>query len=89
MPKRRVKVTQSRTYSYEANSKMKHFWLNRTIIPDVYDISTMEHGDKIGIAMIPNLKTSQMCDNLINDVPRQFNCVYSNKFKKWIPLNLV
>ena len=25
-------------------------------------------------------------DNLINDKPIQFNCIYSLKFKKWIPI---
>ncbi len=84
-----IDFLKSRSYSYETGSKISTMWLSRTEIPDVYDISTMEHGDKIGIAMIPNLKTSQMCDNTILDVPRQFNCVYSNKFKKWIPLNLI
>ena len=81
-----IDFLKSRTYSYEAGSKMSNMWLSRTEIPDVYDISMMEHGDKIGIAMIPNLKTSQMCDNIITDTPKQFKCVYSNKFKKWIPL---
>ena len=43
-------------------------------------------GRKISIALIPNLKISYMCDNLINDKPIQFNCIYSLKFKKWIPI---
>ena len=84
-----IDFLKSRSYSYEANSMMKNMWLSRTEIPDVYDISIKEHGDKLGIALIPNLKTSQMCDNMIQDTPMQFNCVYSNKFKKWIPLNSI
>lgn len=84
-----VNFLKSRTYSYEANSKMKHLWLNRTIIPDVYDISEKENGDKMGIALVPNLKTSHMCDDIIKENPVKFNCVYSNKFKKWIPLNTI
>jgi hypothetical protein len=83
-----VDFLKSRNYSYESGSKMKRMWLTRTMIPDVYDISEKDDGIKLGIAMIPNLKTSHMCDTLIQDKPMLFNCVYSNKFKKWIPLNV-
>jgi hypothetical protein len=82
-----VNFIKSRNYSYESGSNMKQLWLTRTMIPDVYDISEKEDGDKMGIAMIPNLKTSHMCELLIQDNPVRFNCVYNNKFKKWIPLN--
>jgi hypothetical protein len=84
-----VDFLKSRNYSYESNSKMKRFWLTRTIIPDVYDISENKDSSKLGIALIPNLKTSHMCDEIIKDQPVQFNCVFCNKFKKWIPLNSV
>lgn len=84
-----VDFLKSRTYSYEQNSKTKIFWLNRTMIPDVYDIAERENGDKLGIALIPNLKTSQMCDDIITDKPVKFNCIFSTKFKKWIPLVVV
>lgn len=83
-----VNFIKSRNYSYESGSKMKQMWLTRTAIPDVYDISETSDGDKMGIAMIPNLKTSHMCDELIQDKSVRFNCVYNNKFKKWIPLNI-
>lgn len=82
-----VSFLKSRTYSYEENGKYKTFWLSKTSIPDVYDLTEKENGDKLGIALIPCLKISQMCDNMINDKPVKFNCVFSNKFKKWIPLN--
>jgi hypothetical protein len=29
-----------------------------------------------------------MCDDLIGNKPCKFNCMFSNKFKKWIPLNV-
>jgi hypothetical protein len=83
-----VNFIKSRNYSYESGSKMKYLWLTRTLIPDVYDISETDDGDKMGIAMIPNLKTSHMCDMLVQDKSVRFNCVYNNKFKKWIPLNI-
>lgn len=83
-----VDFLKSRTYSYETG-KNSIMWLSRTIVPDVYDIFEKEDGDKLGIALIPNLKTSHMCDDLIKDKMIKFNCCYSNKFKKWIPLQSV
>jgi hypothetical protein len=84
-----VNFLKSRTYSYESNGKYKIFWLSRTSIPDVYDISEKENGEKEGIALVPNLKISQLCDDIIGDKPVKFNCTFSNKFKKWIPLATV
>ena len=84
-----VNFLKSRTYSYESNGKTNIYWLSKTLIPDVYDISEKEYGDKLGIALVPNLKTSQMCDDLINDKPVKFNCVFYTKFKKWCPISIV
>ena len=81
-----VNFLKSRTYSYETENKIKNYWLSRTLIPDVYDISENENGDKEGIAMIPSLKISQLCDDLIGESPVRFRCIYSPKFNKWIPL---
>jgi len=83
-----VNFLKSRTYNYESGSKIKQLWLLRTIIPDVYDILEKEDSEKLGIALIPNLKISQMCDDIIKDNPVKFNCIFSNKFKKWIPLSI-
>jgi len=81
-----VNFLKSRKYSYEVGGKTNYYWLSKTIVPDVYDLTEREHGDKIGIALIPNLKISQYCDNIIKSEPIRFNCIFSNKFKKWIPL---
>lgn len=83
-----VNFLKSRNYSYESGGKTKTLWLSRTLIPDVYDIAENANGEKQGIAMVPNLKVSQMCDDLIGNKPCKFNCIFSNKFKKWIPLNV-
>ena len=81
----------NRTYSYELEGKKKNLWLKKTHITDVFNIyennSTDE--DKLGIAHIPNMKTSLMCKNQIKDENVQFNCIYNKKFKKWIPLNKI
>lgn len=84
-----VDFLKSRKYSYESNGKYKTFWLSRTIVPDVYDLSDNDFGEKIGIALIPNLKISQMCDDIIKENSVRFNCIFSTKFKKWIPLNTI
>lgn len=83
-----VNFLKNRTYSYEKNGKMKIHWLTKTEIPDVYSLCDKIDGDKIGIALIPNLKISHLCNKLIDDKPTKFNCIYSNQFKKWIPLNI-
>jgi hypothetical protein len=83
-----VNFLKNRDYSYETG-QTKHLWLTRTQIPDVYDVSENENGDKMGIAHIPNLKISHYCDDNIKDKPTRFNCVYCNKFKKWIPIKII
>jgi hypothetical protein len=84
-----VDFLKSRTYSYEQNHKKKILWLNKSIVPDVYDISETENSEKMGIALIPNLKISHLCDNLIQEKPLSFECIYCTKFKKWIPISPV
>jgi hypothetical protein len=82
-----VNFLKSRTYSYETNKNNKKLWLTKTLIPDVYNVYENITTDKIGIALIPNLKISHMCSELINDTPILFNCVFNDKFKKWVPIN--
>lgn len=84
-----VNFLKSRKYSYETTGKYKTYWLSRTMVPDVYDLTEHEDDEKLGIALIPNLKISQMCDEIIKNKPVKFNCIFSTKFKKWIPLNLI
>jgi len=80
-----VNFLKNRIYSYEENGKTKILSLSKTEITDVYDI--FDDTEKLGIALIPNLRISHMCSELITDKPIKFKCVYCNKFKKWIPLN--
>ena len=83
-----VDFLKSRTYSYE-NGKTKQLQLSRVGVPDVYYVNDIEKDENLGIAHIPNLKISQMCDEAINVNPVIFNCVYCNRTKKWIPLEAV
>lgn len=87
-----INFLKSRTYSYEKledKHNYKILWLSKTNIPDVYNISDKMDSDKMGIALIPNLKISHMCSELIGENPLRFNCVFSNKFKKWVPVSIV
>jgi len=84
-----VDYLKTRTYSYEKSNKIRNFWLSKTAIPDVYNISEKENSERIDIALIPNIKISHMCNEKISeDTPTKFICVYHTKFKKWIPIKL-
>jgi len=78
-----------RTYSYEKDPKRKIFWIKKTDIPDVYNLYDKKDQPKIGIAHIPNIKISHYCLKNIGKEFVQINCVYCNKFQKWIPIQLV
>ena len=79
----------SRTYSYEKELKKKILLIKKTDIPDVYNLYEKKENPKIGIAHIPNLKISHYCLKNIGTEMIQCNCVFSNKFQKWIPLNII
>ncbi len=84
-----VEYIKTRTYSYEKGSKTRKYWLSKSNIPDVYNISEKEDSERLGIAHIPNLKISHLCDDEVKeDKPCRFNCVYHTKFKKWVPVNI-
>ena len=75
----------SRTYPYESCNKKKVLILEPTNIPDVFNV--YEVTDKIGIAHIPNMKTSVFCKENIKEKTKCL-CVFSKDFNKWIPLEL-
>lgn len=83
-----VNILKNRIYNYELTGKKKYLWLSKTDIPDVFNIHEKEYGDKLGIAAIPNLKTSYLCASKVGDKPTKFNCIYNDMFKKWIPLEV-
>ena len=79
---------KSREYSYENKDNIKILSLSKTDIPDVYNI--YEENNKLGIALIPNLKISHMCESIIKTTELvKFNCIFSEKFKKWIPISVI
>jgi hypothetical protein len=84
-------ILKERVYSYETDGKRKKLMIEKTNITDVYNVFELDSDIKIGIAHIPNMKISHYCDNIFsNDNNKKiFNCVFNNKFKKWIPLEVV
>jgi hypothetical protein len=79
----------SRTYSYEKETKKKILFIKKTDIPDVYNLYEKKDMPKLGIAHIPNLKISHYCQKHITTELIQCTCIYSNKFQKWIPLQII
>ena len=54
---------------------------------DVYSLFDMDDGTEVGIAHIPNIKTSHFFKNIFkNEKNIKVNCIKSEKFDKWIPL---
>lgn len=75
----------SRKYGYE-NEKKKIYYVEPTEITDVYNI--IDNDERIGIAHIPDYKTSQYCrDNIKSRVKCQ--CIYNKHFNKWVPINII
>ena len=80
---------KNKDYNFEYTEKKK-LYLYKTNTVDVYELyENNNFNNKLGIALIPNLKISYMCDSLIiHDTLYKFNCIYSTKFNKWIPISL-
>jgi len=79
----------NQNYSYY-NGPIKRFWLKKSHIPDVYNISLIKNGIKDNIALIPNYKISRFCDINTNYKDSfEFECVFCSKYNKWIPINKI
>jgi hypothetical protein len=79
-------VLEGRVYPYENSKKIRKLYLEKTEISDVYEV--LDEDEKIGIAHIPNFKISKMCrENIKNK--SLVKCCYNDKFKKWIPLEIL
>ena len=76
---------KTRKYSFEEYTNYEILSLEKTEIMDVYNIYD-DKIEKIGIAGIPTLKISQMCDDIIKDSFVKFKCGYCKQFNKWIPI---
>ena len=82
-----VEFLSQRKYSYEEGTTTK-LYIKKTEITDVYDL--YDEDTKVGIAHVPNMKTSLMLQKSVTtDKKYIVNCVFNKKFNKYIPLNLI
>lgn len=82
-----VEFLSQRKYSYEEGKNIK-LYIKKTEITDVYNL--YDEDAKVGIAHVPNMKTSLMLQNgVITDEKYSVNCVFNKKFNKYIPLNFI
>jgi hypothetical protein len=76
--------------SFDVN---KEFLVEKTDLPDVYNLYDINTSKKKGIACIPYLSTSKNLLNIFKDInfnnKLKMECKYSPYFKKWIPINVV
>jgi hypothetical protein len=81
-----VEFLSKREYSYE-KGKTTNMIIKRTEITDVYNL--YEDDTKVGIAHVPNMKTSLMLQKgIVTDEKYRVKCVFNKKFNKYIPLSL-
>ena len=69
------------------------FEVRKTDIPDVYDLYLTSQEKKLvrlGIAHIPNMKISHMCQDIFRYKNKEvMKCVHFQKFNKWIPMSKI
>lgn len=83
--------------NYHEPNMIQEFVIKKTNLTDVFELYHYENQDKIylnivpdnrvGIAHIPDIKTSQYCKK--NGLEKEIfiqKCIFNNKFKKWIPI---
>jgi hypothetical protein len=82
-----------RKYGYEAekSKNIGTFEVRKTDIPDVYDLYLTNQENKLvrqGIAHIPNMKISHLCQDIFRDKNKEImKCIHFQKFNKWIPMS--
>ncbi len=80
-------ILHSRTYSYETGEKKRNFIMEKTMTPDVYKLYEIGKDIPIGIASVPSMKLShRFLKHFKNKTKSKVSCVYSEQFKKWIPI---
>ena len=94
------KIYGGKIYSYTLKEsdlcddviKLTTFCMKKTKDADVYKLSTIDTGDKMGIAYIPDIATSKLCKQWFkNKKTTEFfvKCKLDPMNQKWIPMHLV
>ena len=71
----------------------KMFLVEKTELPDVYNLYDCHTNQKHGIACVPYMETSKLLLTLFHDTNLNnrlvMECEYKKYFNKWVPLNLI
>jgi hypothetical protein len=85
-----LKSLDSSTSINTMSSKL--FLIEKTELPDVYNLYDIQTLQKKNIACIPDMKTSKMLFNIFCNInltnKLKVECEYSKYFNKWIPLQI-
>lgn len=82
-----IKVKGELPITKNYDNSLTLFKMSDTKNPDVYMLSDIDDNTDIGIAHIPDIRTSHFFKNIFkNEKVIKVNCVKSEKFDKWIPL---
>ena len=80
------------------NNSVEAYMLRKTELPDIYEIYTLNgnnntRGEKLGAAVIPNMKVSKMMRAIFKDTTVatyiKMTCEYKKDINKWLPIALV
>jgi hypothetical protein len=89
LPVPEVAITKTHVLTTESLT-----WMRKTDLPDVYDVYAEKdsggRGEKIGVALIPNLKVSKMMRSIFKEttvaVYIKMISEYDKKHDKWLPI---
>jgi hypothetical protein len=82
-----IKVKGEIPITKNYDNSLTQFKMSDTKNPDVYSLYDMDDNTEVGIAHIPDIKTSHFFRNIFkNEKMIKVNCMKSEKFDKWIPL---
>lgn len=91
-PSNKIETNTNQNTSEENN--LKTFRLNKSDKPDIYNIHCKSSDDNgtnhVGVACIPNIRTSKLVNKLFKDCGSEFiyvNCKFNSKFNKWEPVS--
>ena len=79
------------------NNSVEAYMLRKTELPDIYEVYGLNNngirGEKLGTAVIPNMKVSKMMRSIFKDTTVatyvKMTCEYKKDFNKWLPIALV
>ena len=80
------------------NNSVEIYMLRKTELPDIYEVYTLNtnngtRGEKLGAALIPNMKVSKMMRAIFKDTTVatyvKMTCEYKKDINKWLPIGQI